>query len=105
LNLKTIIEPQDDIDLTGKDNNGVDYIWTRFYPKNHWSPMSKSPGARQILGDIRINFDNTLTIQTKTKSWMIKSILHVNNLLGKDLKLIDLNFQNPLDLYKDNSSF
>jgi len=97
------IEQQGDIDLAGKDKNGVDFIWTRVYPKGHWSLMSKSPGARQILGDIRINFDKTLGIETKTKSWMIKSILYVRNALGKDIKLIDLNFQNPLDLLKNKT--
>jgi len=97
------IEQQGDIDLVGKDKNGVDFIWTRVYPKGHWSLMSKRAGARQILGDIRINLDKTLGIETKTKSWMIKSILYVMNLLGKDIKLINLNFQNPLDLLKNKT--
>jgi len=71
------IEQHSDVNLTAKKKDGVDYMWSRAYPKGHWSLLSNMPGARQILGDIRINFDNTLTVETKTKSWMIKLILYM----------------------------
>ncbi len=96
------IEQHNDINLTAKKKDVVDYMWSRAYPEGHWSPLSNMPGARQILGDIRINFDNTLTVETKTKSWMIKLILYMRKILGKEVKLINLEFQNPLDLLSNN---
>lgn len=83
-------------DMDIAEENG--YVWTRPYPKGHWNPMSNMPGARQIIGDIQINSDNTLRLETKTKSWMTGLIYCVMRVLGREIKLISLEFQNPLDI-------
>jgi len=56
----TKIEQLPDVDCTEESKTGLCFIWTRAYPKGHWNPMSNEPGARQILGNIQINYDNTL---------------------------------------------
>lgn len=57
-------------------------------------------GGRQIIGDIQVNHDNILKLETRTKGWMTALIYHVTPVLGKDIKLINLEFQNPLDMLK-----
>jgi len=92
------IEQLPDVDLTDEDKDGGYYIWTRAYPKGHWNPMSTMPDARQIIGNIHVNFDNTLKLETKTKGWMTGLIYYMMSILGKDIKLINLEFKNPLDM-------
>jgi hypothetical protein len=94
------IEELPDVDCTGESRTGVSYTWTRAYPKGHWNPMSNQPGARQILGDIQINYDNTLKLETKTKGWMTSLIYYMINTIGDDIKLTSLEFQNPMDFFK-----
>ena len=89
-----------DVNLADEDKDGAHYVWTRAYPKGHWNPMSTMPGARQIIGDIHVNFDNTLKLETKTKGWMTGLIYYMMDVLGKEIKLISLEFQNPLDMLR-----
>jgi len=89
-----------DVDCTEESKTGLRYTWTRAYPKGHWNPMSNQPGARQILGDIQINYDNTLKLETKTKGWMTGLIYYIINTLGNDIRLTSLEFQSPLDFLK-----
>lgn len=96
----TKIEQLADVDCAEESISGLRYTWTRPYPKGHWNPMSNQPGARQILGDILINYDNTLKLETKTKGWMTSLIYYMINTLGNDIKLTSLNFLNPLDFFK-----
>jgi hypothetical protein len=58
------------------------------------------PGARQIIGDIQINYDNTIKLETKSKSFMTGLIYYMISTLGKDIKLINLEFENPLDMFR-----
>ena len=92
------IETLHDVDLTEKNKHGAHYIWTRSYPEGHWNPMSQMPGTRQVLGDIQVRFDNTLKLETKTKSWMTALIYLLINVLGKEIRLMSLEFENPLDM-------
>jgi len=96
----TKIEQLPDVDLTKEDKNGAHYIWTRAYPKGHWNPMSTVPGARQIIGNIHVIFDDTLKLETKTKSWMTGLIYYMMSVFGQEIKLISLEFQNPMDMLK-----
>ena len=91
------MEQLPDFDLTDEDENSRSYIWTREYPKGHWNPMSNHPGARQIIGDLQINFDNTMILETKTKGWMTGLIIYLIDILENDMYLINLTFDNPLD--------
>jgi len=94
------IEKLSDVWLADINEERVYYIWTRPYPKGHWNPISKTPGARQIIGEIQVNFDNTLTLETKTKSWMTQLIHLMIDVLDEDIRLINLEFESPLDLLK-----
>lgn len=86
-----------DIDLA--EDNPPHYVWSRRYPKGHWNPASKLPGARQILAHIDLNpQQNTLEMETKTKSWMHGLIFHIMELLDKEIFLVGLEFQNPLSI-------
>ncbi len=88
-----------DVDLTDEDKEAAYYVWTRAYPKGHWNPMSNMPDARQIFGNIQVNFDNTLQLETKTKSWMTGLIYRMIDVLGTDIELVSLEFENPLDIF------
>ena len=90
-----------DVDLEDEDEEAAYYVWTRAYPKGHWNPMSNMPGARQIIGNIQVNFDNTLQLETKTKGWMTGLIYHMMDVLGTDIELISLEFENPLDIFRE----
>ncbi len=92
------LEQLDDVELIDERENAAHFIWTRAYPKGHWNPMSTMPGARQIIGDIQVNFDNTLKLETKTKSWMIALIYLMAEILGREIRLTALEFRNPLDM-------
>jgi len=89
-----------DVDLTDEDEGAAYYVWTRAYPKGHWNPMSNTPGARQIIGNIQVNFDNTLQLETKTKGWMTGLIYRMIDVLGTDIELVSLEFENPLDIFR-----
>jgi len=93
------IEKLPDVHVSGENDDGMSYTWTRAYPKGHWNPLSRL-GGRHVIGDIRINYDNTLKLETRTKGWMTALIYHVISVLGKDIKLISLEFQNPLDMLR-----
>lgn len=83
------------IDLA--EDNPPHYVWSRRYPKGHWNPASKLPGARQILAHIEINPQkNTLEMETKTKSWMHGLIYHIMEELGNEMLLVGLEFRDPL---------
>lgn len=84
-----------DVDLAGE--NPQHYIWFRSYPKGHWNPASTLPGAVQILAHIDINPDeNTLKMETKTKTWMHGFINYMVETLGKEILLVSLEFEDPL---------
>ena len=65
--------------------------------------MSTMPRARQSIGNIHVNFDNTLKLETKTKGWMAGLIYYMMSVLGKDIKLINLEFQDPMDMLRGNN--
>ena len=94
------IESLRDVATSGEDEDGARYVWSRGYPAGHWNPMSRISDARQVIGNIRVGFDNTLTLETNTKGWMTGLIHHVISALGKEMKLINLEFKNPLDRLK-----
>jgi len=87
-----------DVDL--EDEEAAYYVWTRAYPKGHWNPMSNMPDARQIIGNIQVNLDNTLQLETKSKSWMTGLVYHMMDVLGTDIELVSLEFENPLDIFR-----
>jgi len=89
-----------DLHITDENKDGVHYTWTRKYPKGHWNPMSRMPSARQVIGDIQINYDNTLKLETKTKSFMTGLIYYMISALGREIKLISLEFENPLNMLR-----
>ncbi len=93
------MEKLPDVHITDESKEGIHYTWTRAYPKGHWNPMSRL-GGRQVIGDIQVNYDNTLKLETRTKGWMTAIIYHVMSVLGKDIKLTSLEFQNPMDMFR-----
>ena len=96
----TKVEKLPDVDVTDEDKHGVHYTWMRKYPKGHWNPMSNMPGARQVIGDIQINYDNTIKLETKSKGFMTGLIYYMISTLGKDIELISLEFENPLNMFR-----
>ena len=97
---KTIenIESCNDIELFDIDKENRYYYWLRKYPKNHWSPVSKISGARQVLGHITINKNEIMKLETKTKGWMVGLIRYMLRILGDELYLYDLEFLDPLEV-------
>ena len=89
------LEQLPDFDLA--EENPPHYVWFRSYPKGHWNPASTLPGAVQILAHIDINHDeNTLKMETKTKSWMHGLINYMVKTLGREILLVGLEFEDLL---------
>jgi len=89
-----------DIDIADESDDRIRYVWTRAYPKGHWNPLSSRLGARQIIGHIQVNYDNTLELETSTKGWMTGLIHYMISTLGREIKLTSLEFKNPLDMIR-----
>jgi hypothetical protein len=53
---------------------------------------------KRLIGNIQVNFDNTLQLETKTKGWMTGLIYHMMDVLGTDIELVSLEFENPRDI-------
>lgn len=68
----------DKIDVKKKEINGT---FIRDYPKNHWNPMSNTPGAKQVVGGFELK-KSVLKIDTKTKS----TLQELRNLFELELK-------------------
>lgn len=92
------IEELDNIDIAEEGKAYTEYIWSRDYPNGHWNPMSNMPGSRQSLGNVRVDLEGTLRLETMTKSWMINLIFRMHDVLGQDIRLTELHLENPLDL-------
>lgn len=54
------------MDSTGKKSHGLTGGFVRDYPKNHWNPLSKLLGARQVVGGAELK-NGILTIDAKTR--------------------------------------
>lgn len=92
------MEELDDVDIAEEGKAYMEYSWSRDYPGGHWNPMSSMPGARQSMGNIRVDLESTLRLETMTKSRMIKLIFYMLDVLGQDIRLTELHFENPLDI-------
>jgi len=94
------LEQLPDVDLA--EENPPHYVWFRAYPKGHWNPASTLPGAVQILAHIDMNPDeNTLKMETKTKSWMHGLINYMVKTLGSEILLVGLEFEDPLKTLRE----
>ena len=72
----------------GTDDDGTQHFcFTRAYPKNHWSPLSKF-GGRQLLGSMRIH-GSTLTAECKVLSMTGRLVWRLKQILGDNLKFRD----------------
>ena len=86
----------DRIDSEGKEINGS---FIRDYPKNHWNPMSKNPGAKQVIGGVELK-DGILKIDTRTKS-ALKELRGMFELGLKDsIKFQKVEYQDLMSLLK-----
>jgi hypothetical protein len=62
-----------------------EFIWTRRYPKNHWSPFAML-GGRQALGSVTIA-DGMLIAEAKTLSMAAKLAVILKDVVGGALQL------------------
>ena len=92
------MEELDDVDIAEEGKAYMEYSWSRDYPGGHWNPMSSMPGSRQTMGNIRVDLESTLKLETMTKSRMIKLIFRLLDALSQETRLTELNFENPLDM-------
>lgn len=75
-------------------------VFTRRYPKDHWNPLSKMPGAFQILGDAEIK-DSMLKISLKTKSDLATVRKVFEDFIGKAIEFQREEFKNWRDALKE----
>ncbi|MGM0497517.1 MAG: hypothetical protein ACQESJ_06325 [Bacteroidota bacterium] len=89
----------DRIDSEGKEINGS---FIRDYPKNHWSPMSKTPGAKQVIGGVELK-KGILKIDTKTKNTLqeLRDMFEVE--LKDSIKFQKVEYQDLMSLLKNES--
>ncbi|MBU4175777.1 MAG: hypothetical protein KJ686_12860, partial [Actinobacteria bacterium] len=92
------IDELDDVDIAEEGKAYTEYAWSRDYPEGHWNPMSSMPGARQAMGNIRVDLESTLRLETMTKGRMINLIFKMLDVLSQDIRLTELQFENPLDI-------
>jgi hypothetical protein len=79
----TFVVPDTDAAITGlrdakpdfSEDEEKGFVWTREYPKGHWSPMAKS-GSRQVIGSVRLR-DGRLVgeVNTLTMGWVLATKL------------------------------
>ena len=71
----------------------------RDYPKGHWNPLAGTPGAKQVVGNVKIK-NGILKIQANTKSGL-KSIREIlNQGLGKIIEFQREEFKDPREMLK-----
>ncbi len=102
-NSEEIISKMSEMDCFEKESKRdqkTTFLWVRDYPKNHWNPMSKIPGAKQILGDIVVE-KTKLTINMKISGNLYYSRMLIENKLGKRLKKISVELMDPMKMLKD----
>lgn len=87
----------EDLDLLEEDKQYALFGWSRAYPKNHWNPFSKMPGARQSLGQLKIE-DEMLTVNVRGKSWMLIMNERLGEAFGSELARGPLDIQDPMEL-------
>lgn len=88
-----------DFEVADEKKNYLYLVWMVEYPKNHWNPLSRMPGAKQILGGITLK-ENRLIIETRTKSRLKACQEIVGELVGSQLKLLKTNFEDAADWLK-----
>jgi hypothetical protein len=98
--LKTM-EPEFSYD--GEVEDGADqFTWSRAYPKDHWSPLSKL-GGRQTLGSVQI-FAHTVVAESKTLSMASILIGKLKAAFGDDIRLTDTQWKSAADLIRERDS-
>lgn len=87
------LDESEDFILQVKYKDGIDYAWTRPYPKNHWNPNSKLEGASQFLAQLGTYNDGTLLCFTKSRGWMSRLMVVLYQMLGQNIELKKLAFK------------
>ncbi|WP_437595839.1 hypothetical protein WMF28_25000 [Sorangium sp. So ce590] len=75
-----------------------EFVWTRPYPKGHWSPFA-SLGARQVLGSVHIVGD-ALVAEAKALSMAAKLAATLKDLLGDSIRLRSTRWTGASDLLR-----
>ena len=73
--------------------------FTRSYPKDHWNPMAKFPGARQIVGQASAKED-TLKLETMTKSGLKQVRKLIESELGGAILFEKEEFKDPMEKFR-----
>lgn len=87
------------IDEMNPDSQRLSGAFLMPYPKDHWNPLSKLPGAKQVIGGAQIK-DGHLKIDAKTR----RSLSNLRHLLEKTIgNLIEFEreeFQDVMEMLK-----
>ncbi len=87
----------------GIDDSGAHrFIWTRAYPKNHWSPFSKM-GGRQILGSVEV-YDDRVIAEAKVLSMAAILIGKLKSAFDDDIRLTETQWKSAADLVREGKS-
>lgn len=78
------------------------FVWTRPYPKGHWSPLA-SLGTSQVLGSVRITGD-ALIAAANTLSMAAKLAATLKDMLGDTIRLRSTRWRGASDLARKASS-
>ncbi len=87
------LDESEDFCRNGEYKDGVDYVWTRLYPKNHWNPNSRLPGAGQFLAQLGTYTDGTLLCFTKSRGWMSRLMIVLHQMLNQEIELKKLTYK------------
>lgn len=90
--------PDLDVVAVDEENENARFAWSRAYPDGHWSPFSQFPGARQSLGELRIEGE-AVTVSVKGKSWMIIMMDRLLDEFEEGLELGPLQIKDPLEQF------
>ncbi len=75
----------------------VRFGWTREYPKDHWSPLSRL-GGRQSLGSVEVAKAGALTAQAKTLSMAAVLFGKLRERLGRRIRMVSAEWKDAADL-------
>lgn len=87
----------EDLDLVEEGEEYALFGWSRPYPENHWNPLSRLPGARQSLGQLKIQ-GATLMVSVKGRSWMLIMNERLATTFGSGLTRGPLTVQDPAEI-------
>jgi hypothetical protein len=78
------------------DSGIAKFTASRAYPKGHWNPMSRLPGARQNIGELELDKnESTVSVESNTLAFAARVITRIIELYGPGIDLLEAEYNDP----------